>query len=351
MTLQGALRFDRLTQLPSGGQQRVARHAGIRAHLVPETQTACVATRTSRRASGRAYDLFGNGKTSVKVNIGKYLEVADNQGNYQINNPASDGRNGRFEGYRFNVQTTRSWFDFNGNNPECNLMNPAPTASAWVGTTWASGMHQAPRQSTKRCSAAGASGRGLAAWSVDPAGDPSPRVGGGRLSPPLVRELLCDAQPRAEPGDFDQFALKAPSDPKLPDSGNYALTFYDVKPEKFGQVDNYYTFETDYAPARTSYWHGVDVNVTGRLRNGLTFQGGTSSGRGVHGTCSLWAALPELIAPQTAAFGFPLKTATEACHVAEPVLTQSRGLVTYEIPKIEVQLAGTFRACRAPSQA
>jgi hypothetical protein len=117
-----------------------------------------------------------------------------------------------------------------------------------------------------------------------------------------------------------------------------------VKPAKFGQVSNYYTFETDYAPARTSYWHGVDISVNGRLTNGLTFQGGTSSGRGVRDLCALWTALPELVAPQNAAFGFPLKTATEACHVDEPVLTQYRGLVTYQVPKIDVQLAGTFRS-------
>ena len=49
------------------------------------------------------------------------------------------------------------------------------------------------------------------------------------------------------------------------------------------KVDNYYTFETDYAPARTVYWHGVDVNVNARMANGLTFQGGTSTGQGSGG--------------------------------------------------------------------
>ena len=37
---------------------------------------ACPIT-TSRRASARAYDLFGNGKTALKVNLGKYLAAAD----------------------------------------------------------------------------------------------------------------------------------------------------------------------------------------------------------------------------------------------------------------------------------
>jgi hypothetical protein len=86
------------------------------------------------------------------------------------------------------------------------------------------------------------------------------------------------------------------------------------------------------------------VNVTARMANGLTFQGGTSSGRGVRDTCDLWQALPELIAPFNSPFGFPLKQQIGGCHVVEPVLTQVRGLAAYEIPKIQVQVAGTFRS-------
>src|SRR5262249_22253911 len=41
---------------------------------------------------GAAYDLFGNGKTSIKANIGKYLQSANNQDRYNINNPAQATR-------------------------------------------------------------------------------------------------------------------------------------------------------------------------------------------------------------------------------------------------------------------
>ena len=37
-------------------------------------------------------------------------------------------------------------------------------------------------------------------------------------------------------------------------------------------AQNYVTFETDFGPERTSYWHGVDFALNARLRQGLTFQ-------------------------------------------------------------------------------
>ena len=37
---------------------------------------------------GAAYDLFGNGKTALKVNLGKYLQSAQVAGTYVANNPA-----------------------------------------------------------------------------------------------------------------------------------------------------------------------------------------------------------------------------------------------------------------------
>ena len=49
----------------------------------PETKGVDRHTTTSRRAMGVAYDLFGNGKTALKFNMGSYLEAAVNgNGNY-----------------------------------------------------------------------------------------------------------------------------------------------------------------------------------------------------------------------------------------------------------------------------
>ena len=65
---------------------------------------------------GVAYDVFGTGKTALKVNIGHYLSSANNEGNFTINNPVS----------QLQTSTNRSWTDANGNfTPDCELMNPA----------------------------------------------------------------------------------------------------------------------------------------------------------------------------------------------------------------------------------
>ena len=71
-----------------------------------------------------AYDVFGNGKTAVKVNLGKYLEGVGVQLNYANANPTlrlptTDGGRSRPRG------VTRTWTDANGNfMPDCDLLNP-----------------------------------------------------------------------------------------------------------------------------------------------------------------------------------------------------------------------------------
>ena len=41
-------------------------------------------------------------------------------------------------------------------------------------------------------------------------------------------------------------------------------------------------------------WNGVDVTVNARLRNGLTLQGGVSTGKTMEDNCEIVAKLPEI---------------------------------------------------------
>src|SRR5262245_48160179 len=113
MTLQGALRFDRNWSLFP--EPRIGPTNFLANPIVfPETPGVNAYKDLSPRG-GVAYDLFGNGRTAVKVNFGKYLEPTSNNNNYILSNPIT----------RIATTTSRSWTDSNNNfSPDCNLMSP-----------------------------------------------------------------------------------------------------------------------------------------------------------------------------------------------------------------------------------
>ena len=136
--------------------------------------------------------------------------------------------------------------------------------------------------------------------------------------------------------DYDTWTFTAPQNPALPVSGS-TLTYVNLSPTASARgARNYQTFETDYAPARTQYWHGVTTSLNARLRNGVTHQAGTSTGRGVQNTCALQAVLPELLALGNQRI--------DSCDVTEPWATSFRGLAAYTVPKIDVLVSANLRS-------
>ena len=104
-------------------------------------------------------------------------------------------------------------------------------------------------------------------------------------------------------------------------------------------------------------WQGIDLSVTARLRNGLTVQGGTSTGRRLADGCAVRDKLPELGSNDTGvltnssvtanvnALGggpFALSVRNPYCRIAEPYRTDFRGLASYVVPKVDVQLSATW---------
>ena len=79
--------------------------------------------------------------------------------------------------------------------------------------------------------------------------------------------------------DWSSYSVTAPSDPRLPGGGGYAVPgLYDVNPALFGQVNNLVVDSGKYG-SEYSYFNGVDISLNVRSQNGLTLQGGTSTGR------------------------------------------------------------------------
>ena len=138
--------------------------------------------------------------------------------------------------------------------------------------------------------------------------------------------------------DYEKWNLTLPQNPQLPGAGSVA-TYYAITQAAANRgSQNYQTFETDYAPARTQYWQGVDFSLNARVRNGLTFQGGTSTGRGVINTCALTAKLPELMVL------FGVNQRTDSCDVTEPFMTTFRGLAAYMVPSVDVLVSANVRS-------
>ncbi|MBI4521475.1 MAG: TonB-dependent receptor [Gemmatimonadetes bacterium] len=328
LTLQGGLRYDRAwSDFP---QMQVGPELYIpNAFTIPAASGVEGFNDITMRAAG-TYDLFGTGKTALKVNVGKYLEAAQNSVRYT----ATNARN------RVVTSTTRNWTDANGNFvPDCNLLNPAAQDTRASGGdscgAWSDQLFGSQLPETNYDPAI------ISGWNVRP-NDWQFGVGVQHEVVPRVSVEVSynrrwfgnfDVTDNLAvgPGDFDTFSITAPLDPRLEDGGGQVIgNLYNIKPAKFGVADNLVTAASKYGD-RTEYWHGFDVNVNARLQS-LTVQGGTSTGRRVSDDCEIRAALPE-----TAALN-------PYCRVVENFRSQFKGLASYLFPAIDVQVSATWQS-------
>jgi hypothetical protein len=138
---------------------------------------------------------------------------------------------------------------------------------------------------------------------------------------------------------YDSYTLTAPQDPRLAGGGGYPVTVFVPTVAAAGVSSrNFLTLESEIGSERDSHWDGVDVTVSARLRNGLTAQIGTSTGRGVVDTCET-APLFSNIQGNTVNGPNP-----RGCNNVEPWMTTLRGLASYTIPRVDVLVSATVRS-------
>jgi hypothetical protein len=187
LTLQGGLRYDQLTSsYPDqgiGGPEWPYAPVKI---FYPAGSTPGYAWKDITPRAGVAYDLFGNGKTAVRFNVGKYLEAITASNNDLDMNPL----------YRTVTNTTRNWTDANRDFvPNCDLNNSAANGEcARMDRLWAAGCFR-----TDPTSSAPGRGEQLVDGPGGAAANRAARVAVGRLQPQLVGQLVRRGQPVDQP--------------------------------------------------------------------------------------------------------------------------------------------------------
>ena len=287
---------------------------------------------------GVAWDLFGTGKTSLKVNFGRYLEAAQNMGLFTALNPTA----------RLQLTTTRTWTDSNTNfRVDCDLLNAGAQNLSASGGDVCGGSSNA--NFGTQVFASTLDPELLSGWGVR-SGDwqfgasiqqevlPRVAVEVGYQRRWLVNFLVTDNLARA-PEDHTEFGVNIPLDPRLPGGGGGVLTgLYNVTPAASTRLnDNFQTLSDRYG-SQTQLANSINMNVTVRPRFGLVLQGGFNTAKTDSDYCEIRRAVPEwsVILAQS--------PVNPWCDTSTGWVSRFTAVGSYVIPRIDVQVASTVRS-------
>ncbi|MEO8257801.1 MAG: TonB-dependent receptor [Acidobacteriota bacterium] len=328
VTLQGAIRYDHVWSYYPEQQVGPVRFFPTPRNYPRTTGIEGYHDVTPR--GGLAMDVFGTGRTSLKVNVGKYLEAAQAFGIYTAINPVN----------RLSTTATRTWTDGDRDFVvDCDLANAAVQDRRASGGDF--------------CGARNANfGLDVFDATYDPMvlGGWGVRPGDWQVGAAIQQELFprvsaefgyqrrwlggftaTDNRARTA-ADHTSFTISAPVDARLPGGGGYALApMVNANPDVATLVDNYITWSTNYGD-QTQATHSFNLNLTARPRSGLMLQGGFNTARTISDSCEIQAALPET-APTN-----------PWCHQSSGWGTRMTALGVYTIPKIDVLVSGTMRS-------
>jgi hypothetical protein len=310
---------------------------------------------------GAAYDLFGDGKTALKVNFAKYV----------LGQALVLGGLASQPGYIVQLTSSRNWIDNNHNGaPDCDLTNPATQ-----GPTLAGALNQ-----IDTCNAPVGPNANFYSNTLIPnlAVQDDARYGWGKR--PYSWEFSVSAQHQLSRGvsvyggvykrwfgnflvtddtshsasDFTTYSVTPGVIPAAPaSSGGQSLPsninttgFFNINDTRpatplTGLSDTMFPGSNVY-----DHWFGFDLGLNARLPHGIIFQGGLSTGHQTTDYCDVEDpakagnnALVEMLTVGVPAVFNSLNT----CHMDQKWLPQVKFLGSYTVPKIDVQLGAAYQ--------
>ena len=292
---------------------------------------------------GASYDLFGDGKTAVKVSLGHYADIV----RATTANPSN----------LITLTTNRSWNDSllgvgdprTGNYlPDCDLLNPVANGECGAFSDRNFGK---PIQSTHNAADAQTGfNKQYNNWQGSVSVQHELRSGIG-LNVGYFRTwyggfLATDIQ-AVTAANYDSYCLTAPVDSRLPGGGgNQICGLYDITPTLLSIVNtnNVVTQASNFGK-QTQVYNGVDVTLNARFGQGGQFSGGLSTSRTVTDNCyqNSDPSVVAQLAPGASATVTSPRTQT-FCHVSPPLSagTQVKFLAIYPLPW-GIQTSGIFQ--------
>jgi hypothetical protein len=295
---------------------------------------------------GMAWDVRGTGKTSVKLSLGKYLEAASSgNGNYTAGNPVSRMPTNMALGILGGI--TRSWSDTNKNfTPDCTLENPL--ANGECGQISNLNFGKPFFTNSYNSTLMGGWGTRPSDWgfvaSIQQQVLPRTSVEFSYTRRWLNGFTVTDNL-LTSTSDYTPFSVTAPTDSRLgAASGQVIPGLFNVQQNVASTINNFNELASDVGN-QYQHFNGFLVNVSSRVRGGLTLQGGINSGKTVSDNCAIRAQIPELtVAGIVSAAGPGVNASNPWCHIDSGFVTRGTAIASYILPKVDVLLAATFRS-------
>jgi hypothetical protein len=248
---------------------------------------------------GAAYDLYGDGKTALKVTLGRYTaklgtEIAETA------NPINTSV----------ATTSRGWTDTNRNYvPDCDLgnFNLNGECGAIANQNFGKNNPNATRYDPAVLNGYGKRDHN---WDftteiqhqltegVGITGGYYRNTGGYfryAFGSPFSSKVRVTDNLAVTPADYDTFCITAPTNAGLPNGGGYQVCgLADVKPGKFGQVQNLVGEAKNYGDFKSSN-DFFNVSLAARLRRNITLGGGFDTGRSILDRCFVVDSPQELL--------------------------------------------------------